>query len=170
MPTLILPTAEYQQSYIGYIEELGNEERYPFPLDFAHNDFAALLKRINNFSKGVDIPDGFVQSSTYWLVEEHEIIGCTNIRHYLNEQIEHCGGHIGLGIRPSYRGNGLGHQLLKLSIDKARSYGVKTIHIHCHTHNTASSRMIESCGGQLHSCIKVGGEAISRYTIGSDPL
>ncbi|RUO65109.1 Predicted acetyltransferase [Pseudidiomarina planktonica] len=170
MPTLILPSADYQQSYINYIQELGNEERYPFPLDFDHSDFAALLKRIHNFSQGLNIPDGFVQSSTYWLVEDDEIIGCTNIRYRLNSQIEHCGGHIGLGIRPSYRGKGLGNKLLELSIDKARAFGIKTIHIHCHTHNAASRRMIESCGGQLHSCIEVDDEQISRYTIASDPL
>ncbi|MGX5174334.1 hypothetical protein ACUR5C_09970 [Aliikangiella sp. IMCC44653] len=28
---LILPSAEYKNSYIQYINELGDEERYPFP-------------------------------------------------------------------------------------------------------------------------------------------
>lgn len=36
---LILPNREYEQSYREYILELGEEERYPFPLDFDHSDF-----------------------------------------------------------------------------------------------------------------------------------
>ncbi|MAO67727.1 MULTISPECIES: GNAT family N-acetyltransferase [Idiomarina] len=165
MPELILPIIELESSYRRYINELGEEERYPFPLDFEHDDFPAMLRRIDNFKAGVDIPDGFVQSSTYWLVDNNEIIGCTNIRHCLNDRIEYCGGHIGLGIRPSYRGMGLGKVLLKQSIEKATELGINPLHIHCHTNNVASCRMIESCGGKLSSTVTVGNEAINRYLI-----
>jgi len=165
VPELILPTTELENSYRGYIHELGDEERYPFPLDFEHNDFSAMLKRIEDFKTGLDIPKGFVQSSTYWLVDNNEIISCTNIRHCLNERIEHCGGHIGLGIRPLYRGKGLGNLLLKRSIEKAAELGIKPLHIHCHTNNIASCRMIESCGGELSSSVTVGNEEINRYLV-----
>ncbi|WP_417656834.1 GNAT family N-acetyltransferase [Pseudidiomarina aestuarii] len=165
MYQLILPTADLQQSYIDYITELGDEERYPFPLDFDHSDFPALLQRIENFRLGIDIPEGFVQSTTLWLVSGNDIVGCTNIRHRLNAKIEHCGGHIGLGIRPRYRGQGLGIELMQRSINKAREFGVQTVHIHCHTDNEPSRRMIEACGGLLHSTITVGEEHVSRYLV-----
>ncbi|MDX1706648.1 GNAT family N-acetyltransferase [Pseudidiomarina sp.] len=165
MRKLVLPNAEFQQSYCTYITELGGEERYPFPLDFDHQDFPAMLGRIEDFRMGRNIPEGFVPSSTYWLVEDNEIIGCTNIRHHLNEKIKHCGGHIGLGIRPSYLGKGLGNELLRMSIDQARKFGIESIHIHCHTNNAASVAMIESCGGKLDSVIDVGDERVSRYLI-----
>lgn len=165
MPKLILPTHAFEASYHSYIEELGDEERYPFPLDFAHNDFSAMLKRIEDFKTGLNIPEGFVQNSTYWLIDNNEIIGCTNIRHCLNDKIAYCGGHIGLGIRPLYRGKGLGNLLLKLSIGRATELGIKTLHIHCHKNNLASCRMIESCGGKLSSTVTVGNEKVNRYLI-----
>lgn len=46
---LILPSAKYQASYCAYIDELGDEERYPFPLDFDYQDFGAMLARIEAF-------------------------------------------------------------------------------------------------------------------------
>jgi len=42
--SLIKPCADFKASYDGYIRELGDEERYPFPLDFDHSDFPALLQ------------------------------------------------------------------------------------------------------------------------------
>jgi predicted acetyltransferase len=119
-PRLVLPNMELAESYREYIRELGTEERYPFPLDFDHGDFASLLQRLDAFSKGVDIPEGFVPSTTYWLVDGDELLGVSSLRHYLNERIRHAGGHIGLGIRPTQRGRGLGKLLLRLTVDEAR--------------------------------------------------
>ncbi len=170
MLNIIQPELSFKESYNAYIKELGDEERYPFPLDYDHSNFESMLKRISGLSTGLSIPEGMVQSSTYWLIDNHEIIGCTNIRHYLNKEIEHCGGHIGLSIRPSHRGLGLSKTLLTMSIEKARELGVKTIHIHCHTNNAASKAMIEACGGVLHSKVLVGDEEISRYRHKKKPL
>ncbi|GAB3291435.1 GNAT family N-acetyltransferase [Pseudidiomarina andamanensis] len=165
MYQLILPTAKLKASYDAYIAELGSEERYPFPLDFEHRDFEAMLDRIEGIRNGTRVPDGFVQSSTFWMVADDEIIGCTNIRHRLNAQIEYCGGHIGLSVRPSFRRQGLGIKLLQLSLEQARELGIQTAHIHCHKHNVASRAMIEACGGVFHSEINDNGSLVSRYLI-----
>lgn len=116
---LIRPNVEYEQSYRTYIQELGDEERYPFPLDFDHTDFKELLAKLEVFRNGNDLPEGVVPSSTYWLVDEKELLGVSNLRHHLNDRMRHAGGHIGLGIRPSQRGDGLGNQLLALTLSKA---------------------------------------------------
>ncbi len=162
---LILPTVKYQKSYISYIKELGDEERYPFPLDFEYEDFIELLNKIDNYANGINIPKDAVPSSTYWLIENNEIIGVTNLRHSLNQQIEFCGGHIGLGVRPSYRGKGVGNILLAKSIDKLNSIGVKVIHIHCYKENTASSSMIVANGGKLDSEILYNDNIIQRFIV-----
>lgn len=164
---LVLPSCEYEQSYCEYIIELGDEERYPFPLDFEHSDFTALLKRLDEFANGINIPDGFVPSSTYWLVEDGEIIGVSNLRHYLNERIKNCGGHIGLGIRPSCRGHGIGNKLMAFTIHEAQKRGIGEIHIHCRRNNEASVRMIISNGGVLDSEIKdlESGAVVQRYVL-----
>lgn len=167
---LILPRPEYESSYAAYIRELGDAERYPFPLDFAYEDFPALIRRLEDLSNGVSVPEGFVPSSTFWLVEGDELVGVSNLRHYLNDRIEHHGGHIGLGIRPSRRGRGQGNMLLALTIQEARRRGIGEIHIHCLRSNLASARMIVRNGGILHSEVMDEDpvRVVQRYRIGAD--
>ncbi|WJG07841.1 GNAT family N-acetyltransferase [Aliiglaciecola sp. LCG003] len=162
---LVVPSHQYQQSYIRYVEELGREERYPFPLDFAYADFDSLLSKLDNFSKGIELPQGFVPSTTLWLVDKSELVGVTNLRHFLNEKIEYCGGHIGLGIRPSRRNNGLGSLLMKLSIEHLSHMGVKQIHIHCYQSNLACAHTIVTNGGVLHSEVNAEGQTVQRYLV-----
>lgn len=164
---LVRPSKKYKRSYRAYIAELGGEERYPFPLDFDHKDFPALLHRLNDFAVGRNLPEGYVPSSTYWLVEHGELVGVSNLRHFLNERIFNAGGHIGMGIRPQSRGRGLGNLLLSLTIAEARKRGIAEQHIHCHKHNEASARMIMANGGVLVSEISDGKSAdlIQRYVI-----
>lgn len=165
MYRLILPTAKYAKSYHAYIAELGDEERYPFPLDFDASDFDAMLARIAGFADGTGVPEGWVPSSTFWLMEGDEIIGCSNLRHFLNDTIAHCGGHIGLGIRPSYRGKSLGIELLQRTLQQAQQRGIDPVHIHCHSDNAASNAMIRACGGHFDSAVQVGDAHIHRYLI-----
>lgn len=164
---LVLPGIEYEQSYREYIVELGEEERYPFQLDLEHTDFCVLLERLDQFLNGVNIPSGFVPTSTYWLVDGQELVGVSSLRQYLNEEIAECGGHIGLGIRPSYRGHGLGNTLMALTIQEARKLGIEEIHIHCHASNEASGRMIVRNGGVLRSELKLREppETVQRYVL-----
>lgn len=162
---LVLPTAALEASYRNYIHELGSEERYPFPLDFDHSNFAALLARLDEFRNGVNLPEGYVRSTTFWLVQEGELVGVSSLRHHLNERIRHVGGHIGLGIRPAWRGKGLGTSLLGLTLQQARQLGIAQVHVHCHKHNEASARMIRANGGLLESEIEADGELVQRYLI-----
>lgn len=156
----------YQASYLSYVKELGDENRHPFPLDFEHHDFAALLAKIQAYEDGVDLPKPYEPSSTYWLVEGDAIIGMSNLRHRLNDTLRLSGGHIGLGIRPSRRGQGLGTTLLRLTLKQARARGISEVQVHCLAHNQASAGMIQSCGGRLQSTITdEGGHRIQRYVI-----
>lgn len=167
---LVLPSAKFEFSYRSYIRELGNEERYPFPLDFDHSDFAAMLRKLNDFHQGANIPEGFVPSTTYWLIINNELIGVTNIRHYLNERIRHAGGHIGLGIRPSARGQGFGNLLMQRSIEKAQALSINPVHIHCYNDNLASAQTIIRNGGVLDSEIEDGSKVVQRYLVNLDKV
>lgn len=148
---MVLPSHKYQGSYHQYIVELADEERYPFPLDFDHQNFELLLKKLADFANGINIPTSYVASETYWLVDGCELIGVANLRLSLNEAITYCGGHIGIGIRPSYRGKGFGNLLMGKVIEAAYSRGIKPLHIHCYKHNLASAKMIIANGGVLDS-------------------
>jgi predicted acetyltransferase len=164
---LALPSLAYESSYRAYVRELGLETRYPFPLDYDHGDFPALLRRLANLANGTDVPEGFVPSSTFWLVDGSELIGVSNLRHYLNDRIREHGGHIGLGIRPSYRGKGFGKVLLARTIVEARARGIGDIHIHCLRGHTASTRLILGSGGILSSeiALEASSEVVQRFHV-----
>lgn len=161
---LIKPSIEHKVSYFSYIDELGTEERYPMPMDLPHEDFEHLVQTLKNYESGVDLPDGIIANSTFWLMCGDEIVGVSNIRHKLNEALKRAGGHIGLGIRPNYRAKGLGKILLQYSIVEAKKLGIELIHIHCHADNLPSARMIEACGGVLSSTTE-SPNAYCRYII-----
>ena len=164
-PMLIEPIADFEPSYCSYIEELGDEARYPFPLDFEHSDFARLLVRLREFREGSNLPEGFVPSATYWLVAGTELLGVSNLRLMLNTRLREHGGHIGLGVRPSQRGRGLGKLLLKMTLDEGRKHGITRFHLHCHKHNSRSARMIVANGGVLDSEVPFGDSIVQRYLI-----
>ncbi|MEM8984166.1 MAG: GNAT family N-acetyltransferase [Pseudomonadota bacterium] len=167
--SLIEPCTDYEGSYVEYIRELGDAERYPFPLDFDHADFPALVERLLGYASGQNLLPGHVANSTFWLVDDAEILGVSNLRHTLNDTLKTAGGHIGLGIRPSVQGNGLGKRLLSLTVTEAWQRGIDPIHVHCMKDNLASARMILANGGHLRSEAEYGdtGDIIQRYTITS---
>ena len=162
---LLKPSKLLADSYDRYIKDLGSEERYPFPLDFDYSNFERYLEKVEDFALGKNLPEGYVQSTTLWLVEENEIVGVTNIRHELNSSIRHIGGHIGLSIKPSARGKSLGVKLMKMSILFLKDLGVNKVHIHCEKANTASSKTIQACGGVLESEVSHNKEIIERYIV-----
>lgn len=161
----IKPSISYERSYCAYIEELGEEERYPFVMDFPHQPFAQLIERLADIEAGRSLPSGAVANLTYWLVKERELIGVANLRPKLNDAIAHVGGHIGLGIRPSFRRQGYSQQLLNAVLEQAKIQGMSQLSVHCHANNTASNAMIMRCGGVLESAVDANGERVNRYTI-----
>ena len=163
--TVVSPSFAYKRSYNDYIEELGDEERYPMPMDLPHQDFPALVQTLYDYEAGKNLPDGLVPNSTYWLVTGQKLVGVSSIRHYLNDSLTVAGGHFGIGIRPSYRNKKLGILLLRESVKLARHLGIGNIHIHCYTNNKSSVKMIEACNGQLDSEIILNGKSVSRYLI-----
>jgi len=162
---LVLPSSKYHQSYISYIEELGEEVRYPFTLNLSFNNFEQLLVQLKSYSLGENLPDDSVPNTTLWLVDGSNIIGVSNVRHHLNARIEKCGGHIGLGIRPSYRGKGLGNYLMQLSIKYLYDLGVKPVHIHCYKKNISSAKAIKNNCGTLESEFTDDNKVIQRYLV-----
>jgi len=147
----IAPHIAFEQSYKDYIAELGDEERYPYPMDLPHTDFACLIDLLNNFSIGEKLLDDMVANTTFWLVDNREIVAVSHLRHELNAALLHMGGHIGIGVRPSYRGKGLSKYLLNLTIEEAHKRNIHNVHIHCYKDNRASVNMILACGGVFES-------------------
>ena len=172
MLSLITPTVEFEESYRSYIDELGGAERYPFTLDLEFDDFPALVTRLNNFSRGLDLPDDAVPNTTFWLVEDGDIVGVSNLRHRMTEKLRLLGGHIGFGVRPSAQGRGVAKELLKQTLIQAGCLGLSEVLVICLKENTASSRVIEANGGRLESEYSMPeyDGLLQRYTVPVDKL
>lgn len=161
---LIKPHARFKESYNNYICELADEERYPLTMDFEHADFDHFLSKLSLYENGSALALGHVACITYWLVEGDEIIGVSNLRPHLNAQILYCGGHIGLGVRPSKRRQNYGSKLLELTIQEAWKLGLEELHIHCYKSNLASAKVIQANNGQLRSEITQD-QVVQRYIL-----
>lgn len=113
---LIRPNANLRDSYCALIAEFvaNGDALVPFTLSFDHTDFDKFLTKLDDCYRGVGIPNGFVPHSTFWLVRGgNEVVGVSNIRHTLTPALLREGGHIGYGIRPAYRRQGLGIAILR---------------------------------------------------------
>ena len=60
-----------------------------------------------------------VHASTFFSVRksDNRIIGTIQLRHFLTDELEKHGGHIGYGIRPTERKKGYGKQQLLLALE-----------------------------------------------------
>ena len=162
--------AALEVSYRGHVAEFvaRGEPLIPFPIGFDLNDFSALLKRLDDCSRGVGIPEGFVAHSTYWLVRGGiEIVGVSSVRHALTPKLRREGGNIGYGIRPSARGHGFGTEILRQTLDRAVGLGLKEVLITCDKANVASAKVILRNGGALDSeaFLEERGVFLQRYWI-----
>ncbi len=130
-------------------------------------DFTSLVKLSADRAKGVNLPDGFVPDSTFWLVRGERILGTVNLRHELTDYLRHSGGHIGYTIRPSQRGKGLATVMLKLTLEKACSMGIGRALVTCDKENIGSARVVQKNGGLLESegLDPTDGKIMQRYWI-----
>lgn len=165
---LIEPSLEYRDEYLDMINEWSNtgERMIPFILRFDCSNFDSFLEEIQNLKTSKDRGENKVNSSTFLLVNnEGRVLGATNIRHELNEQLLKMGGHIGYGIRPSERKKGYATRLLAMALEKARSQGVRRVLVTCDKNNIGSARTILNNKGSLDSEDIIDGVVIQRYWI-----
>ncbi len=157
MPILVKPSIKYMDSYIAVCREYAEAGLSVY--DGFHGDnptperISNLLTRYENERKGVGLPEGWVPSSAFWLVDKDEYVGSGNIRLALTEPLKNFGGHIGYEIRPSKWGQGYGTLQLKLLLAEAARLGVKNALLTCSAENVASIRVIEKNNGVLLDCI-----------------
>ena len=74
------------------------------------------LPQMIAFSKGEDLPDGYVPETFYFLWNDDEIVGQFRIRHYLCESLRTGAGHIGYFIKKEFRGKGYGKEGLRQQV------------------------------------------------------
>jgi predicted acetyltransferase len=144
---LVEPNKKYRKSFERYALAYRkiNDEHYFNKYKKALENFQDYLKYLHNYSQGNDLPQGEVITSTFWLVDEKDVVGVVRIRH----REVNCAGHIGYDISPDCRNRGYGFQILKLALEKAISIGIEEVIITCNIDNTASKKIIEKNNGKL---------------------
>jgi len=157
-------------SYRELIQEFldRGEQLIPFILAVPNEPFSEFLRKLDAWSRGEELPVGFVPHSTFWLIRDGEVVGVSNLRHKLTEKLMLEGGNVGYGIRPSARGCGFATVLLSQTLDRARSMGLREVLLTCAKDNAASVATITRNGGTLMSeaFIEARGEIVQRYKIG----
>jgi len=112
--------------------------------------FQELITRNYEISRSVNLPEGYVPQTLYWLYINGKPVGYGKLRHFLNDKLKEHGGHIGYVIRPTERGKGFGTIILRELLQEASKKGIDSVLLTCNEDNAASRRIIESNSGELN--------------------
>ena len=155
MDTLMLvkPSKELEKSILDYRQEyfdFGETHINGSNGILYYDDFNEWLTMVLTIEKDKLSRDN-IHASTFFSVRksDNKIIGSIQLRHFLTDELEKHGGHIGYGIRPTERKKGYGKQQLLLVLEKAREMNISKVMISCDKDNLASSQTAISCGGIL---------------------
>ena len=167
---LIKLTKEYKEELIEMIDEWKknqieeNTNKTPFAIfKNDYNDFDYYLDHLD-FKEATG---RYVPSSTFFLldIDRNRLLGAVNIRHYLNDDLLRCGGHIGDGIRPSERRKGYATEMIRLALIECKKLGINRVLMVCDKNNVGSRKSIINNGGILENEIVDEGDILQRYWI-----
>lgn len=84
----------------------------------------------------------------WWITEADTVLGGIALRH-ASHPVASWAGHLGYGIRPSARGQGLATWALAEVVEQANILGMNRVLAVCEVGNSASARTLERQGGVL---------------------
>lgn len=133
------------------IKEIGPEENgfVNNGYEVSYEDFSSYLQKNINDSVGIDLIQGYVPQTIYWLYINNKPVGMGKLRHYLNDKLREVGGHIAYAIRPTERGKGYGTLILKELLKKAKEKNIEEALVTCDEDNLLSRKVIEGNNGVL---------------------
>lgn len=149
---LVKPSIEYKNSFKDYVLSYkeANDEYYFDKYHKALENFDDYVDELNIAS--TQITDQFeVITSTFWLINENDVVGVVRVRH---EEVG-TAGHIGYDISPCYRGKGFGTSILKLALIEAGKIGICEAIATCSVDNENSRKIIEKNNGKLLGTIYI---------------
>ncbi|MBC7299473.1 GNAT family N-acetyltransferase [Nocardia salmonicida] len=77
------------------------------------------------------------------------LVGSSDIRHRLTEQLARWGGHVGYIVAPRYRRLGHGTEILRQTLRLATDLGINPALLTCRIDNVGSRGVIQACGGTV---------------------
>ncbi len=109
------------------------------------------IPRRLRIAQGLDVPQGRVPDTYYFLWDGDRPVAIFKLRHYLNDALREGAGHIGYGVRRACRGRGYATRGLALAIEKAREIVPEDeIYFSVSKNNPASLRVQLKNGARIH--------------------
>lgn len=170
MCDLVKPDIWLKEKFTNMVKDYNHSNELIFSSDYfnVNFNFENYIKDLKDLSNGIGLPEGYVPSTEWWLINSNnDILGTVRLRHELGKRNFEEGGDIGYDISPRYRRKGYGKVILKLVLEKAKELGLEKVLVTCDFDNIGSKRIIESNGGKLENIIvsKETGKEVLRYWI-----
>lgn len=102
------------------------------------NNFTDYFEKTENEHLGINLKEGYVSHTVFWLLDNDKYIGSFDLRHSLTPYLRHIGGHIAYQIRPSEQHKGYACAGLKLCLKEAEKIGITKALLTCKKENIGS--------------------------------
>lgn len=164
---LVKISKEYKNQLFEMMDEWIKEKKEDYcPHVIFKNDYHDFDYYILN----IDVKkatDKLVPSSTFFAydINRDKLLGAISIRHYLNEHLLFCGGHIGDGVRPSERRKGVATKMISLALIECKKLGIDKVLMVCNKNNIGSRKSIINNGGIKENEVIDNNEVLERYWI-----
>lgn len=113
------------------------------------NKFKNWLERKINEAKGINLKEGYVPQTMFWIIYNNQVVGIAKLRHYLNDHLLMHGGNIGYGVAKEYRRMGIATKALALLLEEAKKYDQEEVLLTTDLENYGSRKVIENNNGRL---------------------
>lgn len=130
---------------IGPNENLFNNDAH----GLSYEEFEKWLTRQLEWSKGENLPVGYVRQWIFWLIDNGMPVGYGKLREHLTDNSRRFGGNIGFAIDPLKRGLGYGYFLFENLLEEAIKKGITEVMSTVEHENLPSKKIHEKCGGIL---------------------
>ena len=119
--------------------------------NLSYKEYKNWLQDIDNHSKSLNLPNGWIPYTTYILYIDDIPVGYGRVRHSSSEYLETVvgAGNLGYGISKEYRGKGYGNILFKELLKKCKEYGYKEIKLFPMKANEATIKIMIKNGGRI---------------------
>ena len=117
----------------------------------SYDEYKSWLSLQHAWSKGEQLPTGYVKQWTYWLMVDGRPVGYGKLREKATEESKKFGGNIGYAIDPEARGKGYGNMLFELLLKEAANKHIKEVFSTVEKFNYNSKKVHEKYGGKLVS-------------------
>lgn len=158
------PSVVYKESFLENINDYkaSGDIEYFNIYKKALDNFEQYVEKLNNNAKGIDLPEGYVPCSTFWLVNENnKVLGAIRIRH---KGIP-FDGHIGYDIAQKYRSKGYGTKILELALPLAKQIGIDKAILNCESSNIRSEKVIRANNGIPFKTLEKDGKLYNQFII-----